>query len=167
MMVVLSKSPVGSVLALVVTLVSVSAHYIFLNAQFLAIVNIIVYAGAVMVLFLFVVMLMNLRRHPGRYHLLLTRLTGFLLGLVFLVALWMVGGRHVQGFHVDAATLHTGNSGLVGTIGQLLFSKYAFPFELTGVLFLSAILAGILLARKPASPKEKNRGPGPANPTDE
>lgn len=66
LMMVTSKNPVYSVLWLIVTFFAVSGHYILLNAQFLAIVNIIVYAGAIMVLFLFVIMLMNLNKKPSR-----------------------------------------------------------------------------------------------------
>src|SRR5450631_4299721 len=116
LMVVLSKSPVYSVLFLIVAFFSISGHYILLNAQFLAIVNIIVYAGAIMVLFLFVIMLMNLNKEsePRKHRLL--KLAGAVSGgsllLVLVAALKDTDLKH------EHALVNEGNIGLIQNLGK-------------------------------------------------
>jgi len=145
-MLVTARSPVHSVLALIVTFFAISGHYILLNAQFLAIVNIIVYAGAIMVLFLFVVMLMNLNAsaEPQKHRTL--QLAGFISGgclfLVLVAALKDAGA-------VDKTTeMVTGQSGLIGNLGRELFKTYVIPFELSSVLFLSAMIGAVVISKK-------------------
>lgn len=147
-MLVISRHPVHSILYLVGVFFCISAHYILLNAQFLAIVNIIVYAGAIMVLFLFVVMLMNLNKAENRRYYLLKRLPAVLLSLLFLLTILVTFYCNSANVGELQDTLSPGNIGLTKTISATLFSDYALPFELTALLFFSAVLAGVVLARK-------------------
>ena len=148
-MVVASKSPVHSILFLIITFFAISGHYILLNAQFLAIVNIIVYAGAIMVLFLFVVMLMNLNAdsepaQKNKYILFGGTIAGASLLLVLIAALkqTVTIGQMVE--------TNTGNVGLIEKLGKILFTDYVFPFEISSVLFLSAMIGAVVISKKEA-----------------
>ncbi|MBC7867149.1 MAG: NADH-quinone oxidoreductase subunit J [Gloeobacteraceae cyanobacterium ES-bin-316] len=144
-MMILSKSAVKSILWLIVVFFAISGHYVLLNAQFLAIVNIIVYAGAIMVLFLFVVMLMNLNADSEpvknyRLHIIGIVSGGSLL-LILLSALVKNGpGQLMQ--------MKTGDQGLIGNLGKVLFTNYVLPFEIASVLFLSAMIGAVILGKK-------------------
>ncbi len=144
LMVITSKSPVHSVLWLIVTFFAISGHYIMMNAQFLAIVNLIVYAGAIMVLFLFVVMLMNLNTDAEPQKNKLLKFAGLISGgslfLVILAALSKSGGATVQ--------LNEGNAGLVKNLGKALFNDFVLPFEISSVLFLSAMIGAVVISKK-------------------
>jgi len=144
-LVISAKNPVHSILYLILTFFTFTIHYILLNAQFLAIVNIIVYAGAIMVLFLFVIMLMNLNAETEQVKNVYMKLAGVISGLtlmiVFVAAL----------SHSDSTTtiLRAGTSvGLTESLGKELFSKYVVPFEISSVLFLSAMIGAILIGKK-------------------
>ena len=144
-MVVTSKNPVYSILSLIVTFFAISGHYILLNAQFLAIVNIIVYAGAIMVLFLFVVMLMNLNAEsePAKNHRLqfIAIISGGSLLLILLSAIMTVKETH-------PVMVGAGNAGLIKTLGKVLFTDYVLPFEISSVLFLSAMVGAVVIGKK-------------------
>ena len=144
-MMITSKSPVKSVLWLIVVFFTISGHYILLNAQFLAIVNIIVYAGAIMVLFLFVVMLMNLNAETEPIKNYRLQLIGIISGgslLLMLVSSLM---------KMDAEQLvqmNVGDAGLIKVLGKTLFSNYVLPFEISSVLFLSAMIGAVVIGKK-------------------
>ena len=144
-MMILSKNPVNSILWLIVLFFAISGHYILLNAQFLAIVNIIVYAGAIMVLFLFVVMLMNLNAEsePAKNHRLqfIAIISGGSLLLILLSALMTVKDAH-------PVMVAGGNAGLIKTLGKVLFTDYVLPFEISSVLFLSAMVGAVVIGKK-------------------
>ncbi len=144
-MMIRSKSPVHSILWLIIVFFSISGHYVLLNAQFLAIVNIIVYAGAIMVLFLFVVMLMNLNADTEpvkNYRLqLIGVISGGSLLLVILSALMkMESHQQVQ--------MKIGDAGLISNLGKVLFTNYVLPFEISSVLFLSAMIGAVIIGTK-------------------
>jgi NADH-quinone oxidoreductase subunit J len=144
--VVLSKNPVFSVLWLILTFFSISGHYILLNAQFLAVVNIIVYAGAIMVLFLFVIMLMNLDRdiEPKKNKWL--KLAGAIAaGCMLLV---MVAALKDADTANKLAQTKEGNIGLINHLGNTLFNEYVVPFEISSVLFLSAMVGAVVIGRR-------------------
>jgi NADH-quinone oxidoreductase subunit J len=145
-MVVVSKNPVHSILFLIVTFFAISGHYILLNAQFIAIVNIIVYAGAIMVLFLFVVMLMNLNAESepqkNRLMLFIGTIAGASLMLVLVAAL----KQSDTSMHL--VQMGTGNVGLIEQLGKALFTDYVFPFEISSVLFLSAMIGAVVISKK-------------------
>ncbi|HEY0355276.1 MAG TPA: NADH-quinone oxidoreductase subunit J [Flavisolibacter sp.] len=144
LIVVTSKQPVYSVLALIVTFFCISGHYILLNAQFLAIVNIIVYAGAIMVLFLFVIMLMNLGKdtepQKNKWLKLAGAVAGGTLLLVMVAALRTTEDRMTQ--------LGTGDIGLIQNLGRVLFTDYVVPFEIASILFLSAMVGAVVIGKK-------------------
>jgi NADH-quinone oxidoreductase subunit J len=146
LMVVLSKHPVRSVLYLVLTFFMISSNYILMNAQFIAVVNIIVYAGAIMVLFLFVLMLLNLKQENEPRTSFLIKIASVLAGgtlfTVFIAAL-------KDGVVIAATTVVEANDqGLVQNLGQLLFTKYVLPFEISSVLFIAAMVGAVMLAKR-------------------
>lgn len=144
-MMLLSKSPVNSILWLIVVFFAISGHYILLNAQFLAVVNIIVYAGAIMVLFLFVVMLMNLNAEsePAKnYRLHLAGvISGGALLLVLLSALMKMNAQ-------QPVQMKIGDAGLISNLGKTLFTSYVVPFEISSILFLSAMIGAVIIGKK-------------------
>ena len=143
LMVITRKNPVHSVLYLVVTFFAISGHYILMNAQFLAVVNIIVYAGAIMVLFMFVVMMMNLNVNVEPQKNKLLQFAGVISGgslfLVLLAALVKTNAT---------MEMQTGNAGLVKNLGQILFKEYVLPFEISSVLFLSAMIGAVVISKR-------------------
>ncbi len=144
--VVLSKNPIYSVLCLIATFFAISGHYILLNAQFLAVVNIIVYAGAIMVLFLFVIMLMNLNTEIEPQKSKILKFAGFIAGLcLFLVIVAALKNAEAK---TQAAELVTGDIGLIQNLGKALFNEYVLPFEISSVLFLSAMVGAIVIGKK-------------------
>jgi NADH-quinone oxidoreductase subunit J len=145
LMMLISKSPVKSILWLIIVFFAISGHYILLNAQFLAIVNIIVYAGAIMVLFLFVVMLMNLNSasEPAKNYRLhiIGIISGGSLLLILLSAL-------MTGNHAQMVQMKIGDQGLISNLGKILFTNYVLPFEIASVLFLSAMIGAVIIGKK-------------------
>jgi NADH-quinone oxidoreductase subunit J len=143
-MVITSKNPVFSVLWLILTFFTISGHYILLNAQFLAIVNIIVYAGAIMVLFLFVIMLMNLNKdtepQKNKWLKLAGAVSGGCLLLVLVAAL--------RNADAGQAQVGTGDIGLIQNLGKVLFTDYVVPFEISSILFLSAMVGAVVIGKK-------------------
>lgn len=146
LMVVVSKNPVYSVLWLIMTFFAISGHYILLNAQFLAIVNIIVYAGAIMVLFLFVIMLMNLNKitEPQRNRWL--RIAGAVSGGCLLLIL--VAALRDSELKGQVAQVNEGNIGLIKNLGTELFTTYVVPFEIASILFVSAMVGAVVIGKK-------------------
>jgi NADH-quinone oxidoreductase subunit J len=149
--VVLQRNPMYSVLLLLASFGALAGLYILLNAPFIAAVQIIVYAGAIIVLFLFVVMLLNVPTEdpPHGYHARLLggagpRWFGALLSVV------LVGELIYALSHLRATVLPAGNgaSSSVATIGIKLFRDYAFAFEVTSVLILLSMVGAVVLARK-------------------
>ncbi len=143
-MVIASKNPVYSVLWLIVTFFTISGHYILLNAQFLAVVNIIVYAGAIMVLFLFVIMLMNLNKDTEPQKSKWLKLAGAVAGGCLLLVL-IAALRNTE---ANPTELMHGDIGLIQNLGKVLFNQYVVPFEISSVLFLSAMVGAVVIGKK-------------------
>ena len=143
--VVAFHQPIRSVLSLVVVMLSLSVIFLLLNAQFVFAVQIIVYAGAVMVLFLFVIALLGPARELGRGRL---RFQGWLSALFVLVLFGLMWGllQGVQYRQPDKGDLSF--FGTVQSIGVGLFTTYLYPFELTSILLLVAAIGAIYLSRK-------------------
>jgi NADH-quinone oxidoreductase subunit J len=144
-MMLLSKNPVKSILWLIVVFFSISGHYVMLNAQFLAVVNIIVYAGAIMVLFLFVVMLMNLNAETEPVKNYRLHIIGVLSGgslLLILLSSLLKNDRH------QLVLMKLGDQGLISNLGKVLFTNYVLPFEIASVLFLSAMIGAVIIGKK-------------------
>ena len=147
LMVVISKNPVHSVLWLIVVFFAISGHYVLLNAQFLAIVNLIVYAGAIMVLFLFVIMLMNLNSdtEPQKNNML--KIAGAISGGSLMLVMIDVVSSSID-LAGKSALVKDGNIGLIKNLGKALFNEYVIPFEISSILFLSAMVGAVVLGRK-------------------
>ena len=147
LMVLISKNPVHSVLWLIVVFFSISGHYILLNAQFLAIVNLIVYAGAIMVLFLFVIMLMNLNNDNEPQRNSLIKLAGVVAGCLLLTVM-ISAVRSAGEINHSQVLMNEGDIGLIQNLGKVLFTEYVVPFELSSILFLSAMVGAVVIGKK-------------------
>jgi NADH-quinone oxidoreductase subunit J len=146
LMVILQKNPVASVLFLVLTLFWLAALFVMLSAPFVAALQVIIYAGAIMVLFLFVVMLLNLKSAEEGARPAL-KISGVAVALVLLVVAAVIL-RSVP-LPADSGFLRPVEGlGTVEGIGRLLFSVYLLPFEIASFLLLAGIIGAIVLARK-------------------
>lgn len=154
-MMVVSRNPVASLMFLVVTLFAVAGLFVLLDAHFLAAVQVIIYAGAIMVLFLFVIMLLNLG-HDTETDIrgLAGRVTALVLGAGLFAAAgtalrageWIGAGTPA----VEAATTGAESRGAIQVIADPLFRDYMVPFEVTSLLLLVAVVGAIVLARRKA-----------------
>lgn len=150
LLVVVNVNPVRSALCLVITFLSVAAIYITLSAQFIAAVQIIVYAGAIMVLFLFVIMLLNLggpdeTQPKGK----LQSRSAVILSVVFITLLSLSPLTTLSSS--QATPQRVASMGTVSAIGQSLYSPnlpWLFPFEITSILLLVAVIGAIVLAKR-------------------
>ncbi len=145
LMTIFTKNPVHSVLYLVITFFTLTIHYILLNAQFLAVVNFIVYMGAIMVLFLFVLMLLNLNKESEPMKSTFVKGMGVVAGLCLLATL--LGAFKVIAPSGEFVTAQ-GDIGLVKNLGKVLFKEFLLPFEISSILLLTAMVGAVLLAKK-------------------
>jgi NADH-quinone oxidoreductase subunit J len=150
--VVLSHHPVHSALSLVLTLFGVAVEFVNQSADFLAAVQVIVYAGAIVILFLFVIMLLGIDRHESLSHdpLRGQRPTAVVLGVAVLVELAVIArlDRWATGAHSTSGPI-SGPGDDVTKLGQSIFTRYLFPFEITSVLLVIAVVGAVVLARRP------------------
>ena len=142
---IFARNPVHSVLYLILTFFMIAGLYILLNAQFLAVVHIIVYAGAIMVLFLFVLMLLNLNDaiepiKSNFWKVAATIAAGSL-------AVTLVGALKGSVLINQPSEVDT-QIGLVENLGKVLFTDYVVPFEIAGILFLAAMVGAVLVGKK-------------------
>lgn len=143
---VTNKRPVRAAMSLVATMSFLAGLYAMLDAHLIAALQLIVYAGAIMVLFLFVMMLLNVEEKEGRLsvHVGLQLLTVFMVGLLFVgvVGLYQIG--------VPVAELgeKAAEFGTTRAVGMLLFTEYLLPFEIASVLLLAAIVGAVILAKR-------------------
>lgn len=155
-MMIASRNPVASLMYLVLAFFALSGIFVMLDAHFLAAVQVIVYAGAIMVLFLFVIMLLNLGHHEDldmRGHL--ARLVALVVGssLCAMIAALVLRGEQSSLASDDGGVVMEAilrSRGAVGAIAEPLFTSYLVPFELTSLLLLVAIVGAIVLARRRA-----------------
>ncbi len=144
MMVVVSKNPVHSVLYLIICFFAIAGHYVLMNAQFLAAVHIIVYAGAIMVLFLYVIMMLNLNSdtepHKSKWLKIAATVSGGILMIV------MVGA--LRQATTSIASTPDSQVGLIQNLGLVLFRDFALPFEVSSILLLVAMIGAVMLAKK-------------------
>jgi NADH-quinone oxidoreductase subunit J len=145
LIVVFAKNPVYSVLNLIITFFAIAGHYFLLNAQFLAAVHIIVYAGAIMVLFLYVIMMLNLNKetepHKKQYVKFVAVIAA---GLLMLTVVGSLKGAEAM---VPAGVVNN-NIGTVELIGDKLFGEFLLPFEVSSILLLSAMIGAVYLSKK-------------------
>ena len=150
LLVIAQRNPIYSVLLLIASFGALSGHYVLLDAPFAAVIQIVVYAGAIMVLFLFVVMLLNAPQEDTEYdervHPLMRpgpmRFGGALAGALLIELAWAL----TRG--TDSGVFPGGSVSSVSAIGQSLFTDYAFAFEVTSILILVAMVGAVVLARK-------------------
>ena len=144
LLVVFSKSPVHSVLYLILTFFTIAGHYVLLNAQFLAAVHVIVYAGAIMVLFLYVIMLLNLNKESEPHKSNFLKFAAAICSGALLVILVgsLKGTELVTTQNVVVADL-----GTVKSLGRILFTEYLLPFEITSVLLMAAMVGAVMLGK--------------------
>jgi NADH-quinone oxidoreductase subunit J len=143
-MVVFSKNPVHSVLYLIITFFCIAGHYLLLNAQFLAAVHVIVYAGAIMVLFLYVIMLLNLNEETEPHKSNILKVTATICsGLLLVILIGSLRGTEtlIQGEGSDSI-------GLVRNLGKVMFSEFLLPFEVTSILLLAAMVGAVMLGKQ-------------------
>ena len=145
--VILQRTPVYSALSLIVVLCALAVVYLLLGAQFMAVIQVIVYAGAIMVLFVLVIMLLNAGREDPVDRSRLARWLGIPLIIALLAEMLFVIGRQ---FPPASTTSAVGVDGGPRAIGQLLFASYVLQFEITSILILVAVLGAVILAKKQA-----------------
>jgi NADH-quinone oxidoreductase subunit J len=150
--VVFQKNPIYSAIFLIQTMVSLAVLYVLLHAEFIAAIQVMVYAGAVMVLFIFVIMLLNLGKKDvegGKDKLIFQKASAILLGIILFVMIGVVTFKTVlqgtKGEYTPESISEIGNTQLVG---KLLFTDYIFPFEIASILLFAAVLGAIVLAKK-------------------
>jgi NADH-quinone oxidoreductase subunit J len=145
LLMVFSKNPVHSVLYLILTFFAIAGQYVLLNAQFLAVVHIIVYAGAIMVLFLFVLMLLNLNQDTEPQKSASWKLSAGVAAGMLLVTL--VGALHGS-VNLPTPGAMNPHIGLVQNLGKVLFTDFVVPFEIAGILFLAAMVGAVLVGKR-------------------
>ena len=158
-----TKSPVSSAMFLVLTMCALAGLFVLLGAIFLAALQVIVYAGAFMVLFLFVIMLLNLRKDEyGRDSHFIQKYLGFVLVAVILIQGIMITSWAMKDFstsvkpaiQIEAPMASTDSTAKAvdyssaSWVARTLFTRYAYPFEITSVLLLAAIVGAVVLARR-------------------
>ena len=145
MMVIASRNPVHSAISLVVTLFNVAGLYVLADATFLAAIQVLVYAGAIMVLFVFVIMLLNLKEEEMIE-------AGVSKTFRFVVGLLAISSFALTGLFLDKKILfyplEVANFGNIRVLGQLLFTEYLIPFEVTSILLTVAVVGAIILAKR-------------------
>lgn len=146
LMVILSRNPIHSVLYLILTFFTLSGHYILLNAQFLAAVNIIVYAGAIMVLFLFVIMFLNIKNDQEEAKNNLTKIAAAIVGGTVFVILF--GAYRKTAMTPADPNTFDSQVGMIESLGKLLFREYLLPFELASILLLVAMVGAVMLGKR-------------------
>jgi NADH-quinone oxidoreductase subunit J len=144
LMVVFSKNPVHSALYLILTFFAIAGHYLLLNAQFLFVTHLIVYSGAIMVLFLYVIMMLNLNyeSEPHKSSLLkiAASICGGMLLLVLVAALKGTAELNPPKEAVEGV-------GMVETLGEVLFRDFLLPFEVCSILLLAAMVGAVMLGK--------------------
>ena len=143
---VFSRNPIHSAIYLVICFFSVAGHYLLLNAQFLAIVQIIVYSGAIMILFLFTIMLMNLNKENEVHKPRITRLgaiVSFCLVCLILIAIF-INSKPIAGDYIATGEDYQS----IKVLGRILLNEYMVPFEFASILLLVAMIGTVLLSKK-------------------
>ena len=143
---IFSKNPIHSAIYLVICFFSIAGHYLLLNAQFLAMVHVIVYSGAIMILFLFTIMLMNLNEQNEVHRPRITRLgaiVSFCLICVVLILIF-INSKPIVGEYVTTGEDYQS----IKVLGKILLNEYMVPFEFASILLLVAMIGTVLLSKK-------------------
>ena len=143
---IFSKNPIHSAIYLVICFFSIAGHYLLLNAQFLAVVHVIVYSGAIMILFLFTIMLMNLNERNEVHRPRITRLgaiVSFCLICLVLIAIF-INSKPIVGDYTTTGEDYQS----IKVLGKVLLNEYMVPFEFVSILLLVAMIGAVLLSKK-------------------
>ncbi|WP_269686323.1 NADH-quinone oxidoreductase subunit J family protein [Flavobacterium lacustre] len=143
---IFSRNPIHSAIYLVICFFSIAGHYLLLNAQFLAIVHVIVYSGAIMILFLFTIMLMNLNKENEVHKPRITRLgalVSFCLICLVLIAIF-INSKPIVGEYIATGEDYQS----IKVLGKILLNEYMVPFEFASILLLVAMIGTVLLSKK-------------------
>lgn len=148
---VISKNTVNSALFLVLNMVSLSGLYLLLQAQFLAVIQVLVYAGAIMVLFLFVIMLLNVDDEQNLFNKFRIKyFVAFLFGVgLFAQLIYSIGSFSST---LPVVSENMAQVGTVEAVGDVLFTKYLLPFELTAILLTAAVVGALIVAQHKIKP---------------
>jgi NADH-quinone oxidoreductase subunit J len=148
---IFSKNPIHSALYLVICFFSIAGHYLLLNSQFLAIVHIIVYSGAIMILFLFTIMLMNLNKENEVHKPRITRLgaiVSFCLISVVLIVIF-INSKPISGEYIGTGEDYQS----IKVLGNVLLNEFMVPFEFASILLLVAMIGVVLMSKKEKTEK--------------
>ncbi len=143
---IFSKNPIHSAIYLVICFFSIAGHYLILNSQFLAIVHIIVYSGAIMILFLFTIMLMNLNKENEVHKPRITRLgaiVSFCILCLILIKIF-IDSKPIVGEYIATGEDYQS----IKVLGKVLLNEYMVPFEFASILLLTAMIGTVLLSKK-------------------
>ena len=143
---IISKNPIHSAIYLVICFFSIAGHYLMFNAQFLAVVHIIVYSGAIMVLFLFTIMLMNLNKENEPHKPFLSKIAAtvsFCLLAFILLATYIRAQPAIEEYTVLGEDFQS-----IKVLGKVLLNEYMVPFEFASVLLLVSMIGAVLLSKK-------------------
>lgn len=149
---IVSKSPINSAVYMIICFFSISGHFLMLNAQFLAVVNIIVYAGAIMILLLFTLMLMNLNKTHESAKKLGSRIAAVIsacLVAIVLLAVSLKAAPVVDNYKASGVDFQS-----VQVIGQVLLNDYLIPFEFASVLLITSMIGAVLISKRDKKVKE-------------
>jgi NADH-quinone oxidoreductase subunit J len=142
---VIARNPIYSAISLLTCFACIAGHYLLLNAQFLFIVHIIVYAGAIMVLFLTTLMLMNLNEETEKNKPAIAQISALVIAAVLGIVLIMLVRK--AGYIMPAKPV-TAQVGMIKSLGVVLLDEYFYPFEFISILLLSAMTGVVLLTKK-------------------
>ena len=143
---IFSRNPIHSAIYLVICFFSIAGHYLLMNSQFLAIVHVIVYSGAIMILFLFTIMLMNLNKENEVHKTRITRLgaiVSFCL-ICFVLILIFINSNPIVGEYITTGE----DFQSIKILGKVLLNEYMVPFEYASILLLVAMIGTVLLSKK-------------------
>ena len=143
---VFNRNPIYAILSLIVTMFSIAGMYVLLNAQFLGIVQVIVYAGAIMVLFLYILMMLNLNKADEGKKQNVLKFLGVFAGGILLIGMLGAFRGVKQNILADEGIDHS--IGLTKNLGRLLFNEYVLPFELASILILAGIVGAVLIGKR-------------------
>ncbi len=160
--VVLARNPVHSALLLVTVLIAIAVMFLLQDAQLVAAVQVIVYAGAIVVLFLFVIMLLGVDQIESmRETVRFQRPAALALGVIALAEVLFLAGHHwATGAKSASSGLHAGAGGNIERVARSLFTDYLWPFEVTSVLLVVAVIGGVVLARRSGLPPDVDLSEG-------
>jgi len=151
---VFTRTTVNSALFLVLNLLSIAGMYLLLQAQFLALIQVLVYAGAIMVLFLFVIMLLNLDDEEGLFRQIRVKyISAFILGaVIFSLLLYSLGGVTDL---LPEISPNMQSAGTVEALGDVLYTDFLFAFEMTAILLTAAVVGALMIAQYKQKVKSK------------